>query len=112
MYKGYYHYTDRVETMEEALDLFYVPKHRRPFGAHLIWAEAYSSAYEGAAHVFYLHEGKLWEVSGAHCSCYGLEDQWEPEEGDVRAVLKYTFIPCDVKEDLRNLAELYDWPLA
>lgn len=31
---------------------------------------------------FYLFEkeGKLYEVHGSHCSCYGFEEQWEPEE--------------------------------
>lgn len=24
--------------------------------------------------------GKYYEVFGSHCSCYGFEDQWEPEE--------------------------------
>ena len=25
-------------------------------------------------------DGKLYEVNGSHCSCYGLEEQWKPEE--------------------------------
>ena len=28
----------------------------------------------------------MWEVNGAHCSCYGLEGQWEPEETTVEAL--------------------------
>ena len=27
--------------------------------------------------------GKLYEVHGSHCSWYGLEEQWEPEEVDL-----------------------------
>ena len=23
--------------------------------------------------------GELYEVNGSHCSCYGLEGQWEPD---------------------------------
>lgn len=25
-------------------------------------------------------DGKLYEVNGSHCSCYGFEGQWKPEE--------------------------------
>ena len=43
--------------------------------------------YEAAAFVLFEKEGKYYEVHGSHCSCYGLEDQWEPEECDL-AVLR------------------------
>lgn len=36
--------------------------------------------YEGDAFVLLAENGVLYEASGAHCSCYGLEGQWEPEE--------------------------------
>lgn len=38
--------------------------------------------YEGTAFVLFedTEDGKLYEVNGSHCSCYGLEGQWEPEE--------------------------------
>lgn len=36
-------------------------------------------AYEGDAFVLFECDGKLYEVNASHCSCYGLEDQWEPE---------------------------------
>jgi len=46
--------------------------------------------YEGSAFVLYrdIKDGKLYEVNGAHCSCYGLEGQWYPEETNVE-VLRY-----------------------
>lgn len=25
-------------------------------------------------------DGKLYEVNGGHCSCYGLEGQWNPDD--------------------------------
>ena len=34
--------------------------------------------YEGSAYVLFEKDGELLEVSGAHCSCYGLEGQWTP----------------------------------
>lgn len=35
--------------------------------------------YEGSAVVLYVHNNELKFVYGGHCSCYGLEGQWEPE---------------------------------
>jgi len=36
--------------------------------------------YYGKAFVLYEKEGKLFEVNATHCSCYGLEGSWYPEE--------------------------------
>ena len=36
--------------------------------------------YSGDAWVLFEQDGKLYEVSGGHCSCYGLEGQWTPDE--------------------------------
>ena len=36
--------------------------------------------YDGAAFVLFERDGKLYEANGGHCSCNGLEGQWEPEE--------------------------------
>lgn len=44
--------------------------------------------YSGQAFVLFEESGKLYEVNGQHCSCYGLEGQWEPEETTLEA-LKY-----------------------
>lgn len=43
-------------------------------------------SYDGWAFVLFLKDGKLYEVNISHCSCYGLEDQWEPEETTVLSV--------------------------
>lgn len=42
--------------------------------------------YSGNAFVLFRDAGKLYEVNGSHCSCYGLEGQWEPEETTVEAL--------------------------
>lgn len=39
--------------------------------------------YEGGALVLFERDGKLYEVYGSHCSCYGLEDQWDPYETSI-----------------------------
>lgn len=36
--------------------------------------------YSGYALVVYFQNGKYCTNDGSHCSCHGLEDQWEPEE--------------------------------
>jgi hypothetical protein len=41
------------------------------------------------AFIVFERGGKLYEAHGSHCSCYGFEGQWEPEEvPDVAAILK------------------------
>jgi hypothetical protein len=42
---------------------------------------------DGEAFVLFRHDGKLYEVNASHCSCYGLDGQWEPEETTVSALL-------------------------
>lgn len=52
--------------------------------------------YSGDAYVLFKRDGKLWEVHGGHCSCYGLSEsdycgdsttQWEPEETTREAIM-------------------------
>jgi len=43
--------------------------------------------YSGSAFVLFKQGRKLYEVSGSHCSCYGLEGQWSPEETSVKELL-------------------------
>ena len=47
--------------------------------------------YSGKAFVLYEQDGKLFEVNGGHCSCYGLEDQFDPEETTWEALLMRDF---------------------
>lgn len=46
----------------------------------ILFASYGIDGYEGSAWVLFEKDGKLYEVNGSHCSCYGLENQWEPEE--------------------------------
>lgn len=57
-------------------------------GARIIIAWYGDGDYSGAAFVLFRRDGKLYEVYGSHCSCYGLEGQWDPEETS-RAALKH-----------------------
>lgn len=40
----------------------------------------------GTAFVLFRKDNKLYEVNGSHCSCHGLEGQWEPEEANIEAI--------------------------
>jgi len=42
--------------------------------------------YEGNAFVLFEKDGRLYEVNAGHCSCSGLEGQWDPEETSVSAL--------------------------
>lgn len=55
-------------------------------GARVIVADYTYENYSGSAYVLFERDGKLWEIHGSHCSCYGLEGQWEPEEADEAEV--------------------------
>jgi len=46
----------------------------------ILWASYENENYEGSAGVVFLKEGKIFSVYGGHCSCHGLEGQWEPQE--------------------------------
>ncbi len=57
-------------------------------GVNILFASYSYENYSGDAFVLFEKDGKLYEVNGSHCSCYGLEGQWAPEETNVQA-LKY-----------------------
>ncbi len=47
---------------------------------HILFASYGYENYVGQAWVLFEQDGKLYEVNGGHCSCHGLEGQWEPED--------------------------------
>ncbi len=57
-------------------------------GMFFIQASYDICGYDGNADILYVQNGKLFEVHGGHCSCYGLEGQWSPEETFPEAALK------------------------
>ncbi len=56
--------------------------------AYILLASYVYENYSGEAFVLYkdVRDNKLYEVNGSHCSCYGLEDQWEPECTDTASL--------------------------
>ena len=85
-------------------------------GAEILLPSYTDEDYQGDAYVLFRRDGKLFEVVGGHCSCYGLsessysginsETQWQPEETSVEAVRHrlesaYEFRGC--RDELRDL---------
>ena len=81
-----------------------------PTDDEILFAWYWDEDYSGSAYVLFRKDGKLWEVYGSHCSCYGLEDQWDPEETTeeyLKSRLRdgYFYPTGDAMEVLRKLIE-------
>lgn len=72
--ESYYDWIDN-ETIYDDLSQFE--------GAKVLFAYYSYENYSGYAWVLFEKNGKLYETSGSHCSCYGLEGQWSEEEVDL-----------------------------
>lgn len=55
-------------------------------GANVLFYDYSSWSYDGHATLIYELDSKLYEVHGSHCSCYGLEGQFRPEETTFEAL--------------------------
>ena len=76
-------------------------------GCNILYANYSLGCYEGSALVVFQKEGKLYEVNASHCSCFGLEQQWSPEETTRESLLtRPSFYMSDydgdVVEDLKK----------
>lgn len=56
------------------------------FEGQVIFAAYEYEDYSGSAEVIFVHDGKFYMAQGGHCSCYGLEDQWEPIEMPIEGL--------------------------
>ena len=57
-------------------------------GYKVLYAWYEYECYSGTSFVLLKKGRKLYEVNASHCSCYGLEDQFDLEETTVEALLK------------------------
>jgi len=57
-----------------------------PKEEEVLFASYGGGAYEGDATMVWRRDGKLYECHGSHCSCYGLEGQFEPEETSLEVL--------------------------
>lgn len=53
---------------------------------NILLASYDTEGYEGHAFVLFKRGKKLYEVHGSHCSCDGLEHQWDEEETSWEAI--------------------------
>lgn len=76
---------------------------------NILYAEYNNEDYSGNATVIFEQDGKLFEVHGSHCSCYGLENQWEPESCTVEDIIQraennqFSYVDCaEIKRSVEN----------
>lgn len=75
-------------------------------GAKILFASYTYEDYSGSAYVLFKRDGKLFEVEGGHCSCFGLETQWEPSETSKAALLfrlEKGYFPDNAGPEVRKL---------
>ncbi len=107
-------FTDERDVFEQ----FEVPDAERAGREVLIAVYEYED-YQGDAFVlFHDHnDNRFYEVNASHCSCYGLEDQWRPEEVSFEEIVKRpVYIGYDeneqqemVRSALVQIAQLATW---
>jgi hypothetical protein len=67
----------------------------------VLYASYEMDGYEGSARVVYRIGDKFYTVYGGHCSCYGLEGQWDPEEYSAELfILAYEKGNWDIPSEL------------
>jgi len=95
-------YMGLFEDMENVFNNFSVSEENRA-GIDIIFAAYEYEDYSGSAFVIFLKEGILYEVHGGHCSCNGLEGQWEPEETSLEALMFRPNVPNEAKANLKKI---------
>ena len=79
----------RWTNVDQIFDDYQVTEDDRPYCKIILGYYIYES-YRGDSFVLFLdsRDNKLYEVNGSHCSCYGLEGRWSPEETFPEAAVK------------------------
>jgi hypothetical protein len=72
-------------------------------GCRILFAAYKNEDYSGSALVIFERAGKLYEVHGSHCSCNGLEGQWDPEETFLEALRMRDLSSYGFSGDAENL---------
>jgi len=75
-------------------------------GVKILFAWYSYEDYSGSAFVLFQKGRKLYEVHGGHCSCNGLEGQWEPTVVSTAELLyrlengECYYFPSDHKDEM------------
>lgn len=80
---------DQFDKVEDVLSEFSINKEDLK-GCEVVFAYYTYEDYSGDALVILRdpHSGVFYEVNGGHCSCYGLEGQWDMEETTLDVMLQ------------------------
>lgn len=87
-------YLGHFSSIEDVRDSFGIDE-KDVQDSHVLYAVYDAGSYEGNAFVVLEINGKIFEVNGGHCSCHGLEGQWEPEETTWPALDKRELFEID-----------------
>lgn len=73
----------------------------------IVVASTEYASYEGSSYFLLIHRstGKLYEVHGGHCSCYGFEGQFQPEETTVEYIFSNMYPYRDCQEIMLYLTK-------
>lgn len=71
-------------TKDEILDEFEYIGDRSKI--NILFASYTYESYEGEAFLIVEKDNMLYEVNASHCSCYGLENQFDLEETSIQAI--------------------------
>ena len=72
-----------------------------PTEDEVIFAAYGGGGYDGTAIVVWERDGKLYEMNGSHCSCYGLDESMGgPEETSKEALGMWEFSHYDFEQDM------------
>lgn len=89
-------YLENFESNEDIISNYGGTSEQDLKGAKVLLAWYGYGSYRGSSLILYTKKGKLYEVNGSHCSCFGLEDQWSPVETSWKALA------------MRNISDEYD----
>ena len=102
-------YFGNFQVVDDVNKEFAITGSTRVKDTEILFAFYGTAPYEGDAIVIFERTGKLFEVNASHCSCYGLEDQWAPEETSWEALKIRKFYTCDDdQKPLESLRALID----
>ncbi len=75
-------YQGSFEGIEDVISNFQIQETELD-GAVIIFAGYRQEDYDGYAEVIFAKGGEFYMVTGSHCSCYGLEEQWDPVQVEI-----------------------------
>jgi hypothetical protein len=78
-----------------------------------VWASYNGGSYDGYSAVVFFDEGEWKLVTGSHCSCYGLEGQFDPDTFDpevhFKALTEGKRYVSDYTQSLSDQTEFDEW---